>query len=532
MADMNNFVIMDSSLSLGGAETFNARFVKYLCRDPSNRIVLLTVPGGTVESLLRVNDIEVDVFYIPDAWTFNVSPRSRDALCELGRGVRRILNGKVFVLCCYIENLHKAMYMFDGLSDVYLLSGVLHPEAWSLWHPDSGFDANRSFGPRKVDELWHYKRHLLKELDNHRALWYPNDIYRRYNEHYFDIKLNHRASATVPVELPNAEFKYQPELGSNVLKIVWLGRFDFFKNASIRAFIVGLSEVVDDSVTSVLIDLIGYGETKYEHELRELSGFRGIKINFVGKKSEADIQALLCQNQYHVGFGMGSSAYHLAAYGLPVLAIDSAVKGYENWVKACWLCDANDEFDEGSSLYLDLIGEYSGSRQELVEILRKIISDRDSLHDVGERCRNYVRSHHDVDVIMKRISGFMIGSTFNKKIVYEPSNVIPESFFYLVNNVSSDVTIAVFGTGAASFSWCNLVDSHNDRNLNKIIIKYFFDNDCNKHGSFFNGKSVFPASIDLCDSVDVIVLASEFWYQMQKQVLDMGVSRNKIFRAL
>ncbi|MDZ7869443.1 MAG: hypothetical protein U5L02_09655 [Rheinheimera sp.] len=530
---MKNFVIMDSSLSLGGAETFNARFIKYLSKESSNRVVLLTVPGGTVKSLLEDNDVDVEVFYIPDAWTFNVSPRSRDMLYELGREIRGVLNGKVFVLCCYIENLHKAMYMFDGQSDVSLLSGILHPEAWSLWHPDSGFDASNSFGPRQVDELWHYKRRLLKELDSHKALWYPNDIYRRYNEYYFDIDMKHQASATVPVELPEAKFKYQPMIFLNVLRIVWLGRFDFFKNASIRAFIEGIREVIKDSSICVQIDLIGYGEAKYEHELRELSVPKEIDLNFIGKLSEADIQILLCKNQYHFGFGMGSSAYHLAAIGLPVLAIDSAVKGYEKWVKACWLCDASDEFDEGSSLYLNLIGEASGNRQQLAEIIQNIISDADSLNYIGRKCQDYVRKYHDVDTIMGKISGFMMNSTFNKKLVYEPSNVIADSFFYLVNPRLSDVTIAVFGTGAASFGWCNLVDSHNDRNPNKIKVAYFFDNNSAKHGSYVDGKLVLPVSVELCNSVDIIVLASEYWHQMQKQILDIGVEEgNKIFRAL
>ena len=471
-------------------------------------------------------------FDVPEATEYNVDSLHRANLESLGKHILSLYSNDIFVLCSYLINLQLTNYIFNSSTRVKILSGVLHPEAWSTWHPDTGYDGNRAFKPRVIDDYWFFQRDLLKALDTTTSLWYPNDIFRRYNEYYFDMELHCKFLATVPVNLPQDVFSYRCNSESNRLKLLWMGRYDFFKNESIKKIVESLNILAGDEI-DIEFHLIGYGDFTYSSEISSLQQNTTFRMIQHGKKNEQEILQLIRDNSFDAYIAMGSSAYFFAALGLPVIAIDSAVRGYGRFIKGCWLADAADEFDEGSSLYLDLIGQKTAFRADLVEMFRQIMADRTQLEVHAKRCLDYVRKFHSPAVILPKIQAYMRKAEFHQRVVYEPADLLPQSFHYLIEPQQESVKIAVFGTGAGARRWLRLVNCHNERNPDAVqvdIVRYF-DNGATKQGQVYFGVPIFAFTADLCNDIDFIVLASDYWVEMQEQILSVGISRNKIYRV-
>lgn len=528
---MANYIIVDTSIDVGGAETFNALFVRFLVAQENAHVIVLTVTNGIIRKALADLSDRVVYFDVPEATEYNVDALHRAELESLGKHILSLYNDDIFVLCSYLINLQLTNYIFNSSTRVKILSGVLHPEAWSTWHPATGYDGNRAFKPRVIDDYWFFQRDLFNALDATNSLWYPNDIFRRYNEYYFDVELNCKFLATVPVNLPQDVFPYRGNSESSRLKLLWMGRYDFFKNESIKKIVESLSILAADKV-DVEFHLIGYGDFTYSSEINALQENTSFRMILHGKKSEQDILQIIRDNSFDAYIAMGSSAYFFAALGLPVIAIDSAVRGYGRFIKGCWLADAADEFDEGSSLYLDLIGQKTAFRADLLEMFRQILADKTQLEVHAKRCLDYVRAFHSPAVILPKIQSYMHKAEFHQRIVYEPANVLPQSFHYLIKPQQKLVKIAVFGTGAGARRWLRLVNCHNERNPEAVqvdIVRYF-DNSTAKHGQLYFGVPICAFSAGLCNDIDFVVLASDYWVEMQEQILSAGISRHSIYR--
>ncbi|MEW7864197.1 hypothetical protein [Aeromonas diversa] len=527
-----NFVIFDLSKSLGGAETFDCRFIDYLV-GLGDSVAVVGHQDSVIFGLLDAKSIKVRTYIIPEMDDFFVSPREQSSLATLGQQIiDDFLGENIYVLASYFEVLHKAMHVFNGDKRVHISTGMLHPEAWSLWEPGAGLNASRAFKPKKIDRLWYYKRDLLSKLDHDKAIWYPNDIFRKYNEDYFSLCLNHRALATVPVEPVTYSINYQITTPENILRVLWLGRFDFFKNESIFKFIDSLLDLLDKNKNlTICFDLIGYGAEIYERELKSYAKQVGDRLNirFLGKMSETEIYGFVGVEKYHFAVAMGSSAYHLAMMGLPVLAIDSSAKGLRRLVKGVWLDEATDEFDEGSSLYLMMIGEEPPQRRDILDILFEVFDDG-FLQRKSISCSEYVNRYHNIDLLLPKIRGYMLQSEFSDKATYKFERNLPDEFYHRFGD-SSPLDIAIFGTGSGAEKFYDRIEAEKLSSGKVIRVKCFFDNNEKKHGETFLGREIKRFSSEVTSDVDVIFVASDYWPEINCQLVSQGVKPEKIIRV-
>ncbi|ATL98052.1 TPA: glycosyltransferase [Aeromonas bestiarum] len=527
-----NIIVFDFSQGLGGAETFNTRLVSYLV-DIGDNVAVVGRKGSFIFELLDRKGVEIKKYIIPEMDDFFVSLREQSYLAAVGQQIIDDFFGEeIYVLASYFDVLHKAMHIFNGDKRVHILTGILHPEAWSLWEPDVGFNAARSFKSKRIDRLWHYKRDLLSKLDGAKAIWYPNDIFRKYNEHYFSLCLHHRALATVPVEPVVHNINYQITAPENVLRVLWLGRFDFFKNESIFKFIEGLNELLEiNKNITIYFDLIGYGVEPYENEVKSYcEQVRDrLRIRFIGKMNEVEIYSRVNSEKYHFAVAMGSSAYHLAMMGLPVLAIDSSVKGLRRLVKGVWLDEATDEFDEGSSLYLMMIGEEPLQRRDIIDILMESFDDG-FLQKKSVSCSEYVKRYHSIDVLLPKIRNFILQSEFTDKITYRFERNLPDDFYYHFGDYDA-LDIAIFGTGTGALKFYDKIEIERSSSGKDLRVECYFDNNESKHGETFLGKEVKGFSFDGASDVDVIFVASDYWPEINCQLTSLGVEPRKIIRV-
>ncbi|WP_139459738.1 glycosyltransferase [Aeromonas veronii] len=527
-----NVIIFDFSNSLGGAETFNARFISYLVENGDD-IAVVGAEESILFELLDEKGIEIKRYVGPELNGFFVSPEEELALSSFGRKIINDFNGQeLYVLASYFDVLHRAMHIFNGDKRVHILTGILHPEAWSIWEPGIGFNASRAFKPKQINETWHYQRQLLLKLDRAHAIWYPNDIYRKYNSEYFSVPLNHHSSATVPVEPVTQKIRYNISAPEEFMKVIWLGRFDFFKNESILSFIDSLNVVLNNKPQlHILFDLIGYGYALYEDEVESYKklAHERLEIRILGKRNESDIYSLIESEKYHFGVAMGSSAYHLAMIGLPVIAIDSCVKGYRRLVKGVWLDEASDEFDEGSSLYLSLIGEPSPQRNN-IHVMLEDVFQYGFLENKSRSCCNYVEQFHDIDVILPKIRGFLLESSFSEKFTYRFKRNLPDEFYYRFG-IKRNIRIAIFGTGSGAKKFYGKLHSDLVFSDKEIKVKCFFDNDDSKFGAMFCNAPIEKFTLEATNELDVVIIASDYWPEIKAQMISCGLTRSKILRA-
>ncbi|MGK8174965.1 hypothetical protein ACRS1R_07620 [Aeromonas dhakensis] len=527
-----NVIVFDFSNSLGGAETFNARFIEYLVGNGDNVAVVGTEKSILFELLDR-KGIEVKRYIGPESNDFFVSHEEESALSSFGRKMIEDFDGQdLYVLASYFDVLHRAMHIFNGDRRVHILTGILHPESWSIWEPRVGFNASRAFKPKLINKIWHYQRQLLLRLDRAHAIWYPNDIYRKYNSEYFSVPLCHNSSATVPVEPVKQKIGYNISAPKESMRVLWLGRFDFFKNESIFSFIDSLNVVLNNKPhLYISFDLIGYGYAIYEDEVKSYKklAHARLDIRILGKKNESEIYGIIESEKYHFGVAMGSSAYHLAMIGLPVIAIDSCVKGYRRLVKGIWLDEASDEFDEGSSLYLSLIGESSPQRNDIHVMLEDVFRDG-FLKEKSRSCGNYVEQFHNIDIIFPKIRGFLLESSFSEKFTYRFERNLPDEFYYRFGR-KKDINIAIFGTGSGANKFYGKLISDLVFSDVGVNVKCFFDNDDSKVGAMFCNTKIERFTLESANELDVVVIASEYWPEIKTQMISCGLTRSKILRA-
>ncbi|MGG0720051.1 TylF/MycF/NovP-related O-methyltransferase [Robertmurraya massiliosenegalensis] len=88
------------------------------------------------------------------------------------------------------------------------------------------------------------------------------------------------------------------------------------------------------------------------------------------------------------------------------------------------------------------------------------------------------------------------------------------------------VRALIFGTGDGATKALNIIDSI------KVDIIGFIDNDEIKQGNIIYGKMIYKPSYIYNLEYDYIIIASMFYKEIMEQLIELGVSRNKIVKIL
>ncbi|WP_162182402.1 hypothetical protein, partial [Aeromonas finlandensis] len=415
-------------------------------------VAIVGYKDSTLFTLIENDNVLIKKYIVPEMDDFFVSISEQSYLSALGQTIIDDFSGQeIYVLASYIDVLHRAMHVFNGDVRVRLLTGILHPEAWSIWEPGIGFNSARAFKPKKINRLWHYQRQLLLRLDRNNAIWYLNDTHRKYNEYYFETELTFNGSVAIPVEPSSCAANISYSTPTSEIRVLWLGRFDFFKNPCILRFIDELeSLLIERADLEITFDLIGYGVGCYEREIKSYAGIKKerLKINFLGKKKVSDICKVVESGGYHFGLAMGTSTYHLAMMGLPVVVIEACANDYQKFMRGMWLDDASEEYDDGSALYLALAGKHVTKRRIIKDLLSDIFIDG-FLQNKSKHCRDYVEKYHSVDILMPKIRNLLLSSTYCEKFVYTFNKNMPDEFYHRFGK-ARNISVAIFGIGSGA----------------------------------------------------------------------------------
>ena len=105
------------------------------------------------------------------------------------------------------------------------------------------------------------------------------------------------------------------------------------------------------------------------------------------------------------------------------------------------------------------------------------------------------------------------------------------SFLYFIKN-ARDCSVVIFGTGNCGEAIYSYIHYTNERQGRNFQVRFFMDNDCKKWGAMFNGKEIMKPEPGIIAPDDNIFIASAWSNEIRQQLLDMGVTKERIIPGI
>lgn len=400
---------------LGGAETLHSRIVNYLAASKCKLYMIASerdyaynqIPKELLGNIIR---IPVDGKYLS---TKNNSLKEKKEIQELVKTYLSLNDTILLAYAPYFNNLQITMMIFESFQHARLFTSFLHPESWPRaifsWPSVYG----KSIRPLRKNSLYYYQRELLKKLDTGSANWFMSDVVKKYHEFYYDVELPNSRVIPLPFDIPEIDpvaFD-KARKKRDMLKVVWLGRFEYFKNPSIKKTYEALQQLIEKHKDlKVEFDLIGYGSEKYEKDIRkEVKTSGRLQVKYLGKIFPDRLPEVIAQ--YDVGVAMGTSALHIGVMGIPTIYVDASDENHYKEIKGCWL--HREPIGLGSGVYGDIAGFRIDGREDMRILFEEMIAAPNLLEDYGVKDRNYVIENYDENKIMPQIIDAWTSSTFS-----------------------------------------------------------------------------------------------------------------------
>lgn len=409
---MDRFVTLHPTSNLGGAETLLIRILRSMFKK-GQKVTMIMHKNDFVFSQLDSGEREmIETWELPEMGKSvkYLNTKELSFLESLGGKISNNGKDNFYVYAPYFNNLELAIALFRKQTNVRLFTSFLHPEAWPR---DLFFSsiARRAIRPKKKCPLWEYQRQLLQTLDEKRASWFMSESVKAYHEFYYEVKLQNSYVIPLPFDVDAHNVSWQPLGEQNRFKVIWLGRFDYFKNPSIKTAFEALQSLAEKNRDIKFeLSLIGYGNDSFEKDIRESLKSDLVKIEFFGRIPVSEIDELLVQ--HHVGIGMGTSVLHMGVLGMPTINIEAGDDNNIGKIKGSWLFDL--AIGLCSGVYLDMAGGKSSFKRESVSsLLNQAFNQRQDLQKIGQKCRKYVCDYYDERIVMPRVLDAWQGSNFS-----------------------------------------------------------------------------------------------------------------------
>jgi hypothetical protein len=152
---------------------------------------------------------------------------------------------------------------------------------------------------------------------------------------------------------------------------------------------------------SVIFDIIGTGD--YEYLIRDFIPNPHLTINFLGTITERLDEILI---NYDLCFAMGTSVLESAKLNIPSILVDASYIELPTDYKYRWIFESKDYI-----LGYLLPNEKINNNSLLMSNILYLIKDVDKKSTIGNKCYEYVKEHHSLDAISKRLIDYIGQST-------------------------------------------------------------------------------------------------------------------------
>jgi len=385
------FILNDLHSDIGGAEIFLIEFAKYLQKN-RYKVYFLIGNNDFYESRLKSTNIRfIHRSYIDRIELMNDKQIEK----EKNRILKEISKDEDYiVVSLFFQTLHYAMAIFNGCSNIQLFYIWPHPEDWIKAVKIIG---KRDFNLKIINNRkYYYQKELLSYLQKKNAMYYGSRIVPIYNSWYYGVDFNPTTVEALPIQsIADSDIVIHKKLDSLHFSVLWVGRFDYWKNeAIIHIFIVLERIALLYPNISFEFGIIGYGDDKNQNYIYKNISPINIDVKFIGK---VDPESLVDYfYRYDVGIGMGLSVKKMAQAGLPSIIIDSFEKKVPHPNNSNWLFNTT-EGDAGDGYYFKIAGKELSSRRPLIELFQEVVEAPRKIEIYSARCIEYVEKYYSAE---------------------------------------------------------------------------------------------------------------------------------------
>ena len=405
-----NIILNDSGNNLGGVETFLNDLARLLA--PEHKIFFIVNDNKSYYE--RENDKNLFGFIYKKRSSSIEFLSNRDIIAERDFIKSQLdMSLDYYVISFYFYSFQYALAIFAEQSNIKLLHFWSHPLSWirslHLFGRSRFIVSKSSINKKKFD----YMRGLLSEL-NKRNADYCGKSYDtlNFNNWFFgtNFALN-PYSFPFPTLSKCTDLKKSRDFhNSNHLKLIWVGRFVWFKNKSIEYIIKSL-EYLSIQYPGVILEfaLVGYGSKHVEQSIKKIIDDSIIKINLIGRVEYSQLPNLF--KDFDIGIGMGLTIKNMADCSLPSILIDSLNFVDINSSSCNWIYDS-DLDDAGDGIYQKILG-LGNEKKTLINLITPIVEKRIDLIDISKKSKDFYERYYSMQNNLDNFYNLLAKSTFH-----------------------------------------------------------------------------------------------------------------------
>ncbi len=403
-----NYILVDSNTTLGGVETLLIELAKYLVKK-DNKVYFTCYK---TQNIYKKYLLEFDNIFFLDR---KVEPKlieffsKRELKIEKQNIQNQLEKSQEYhVITPYFDALQFAMAVFGDKKNFKLMHLWAHTQSWCT---TLRIKKNDWFiKERIINSKYMYQKRLLEDLNNNGADFYSTRSVTVFNSWYYDIDINPPKVEALPIDSYNQVDSWQYDNKKNPLSVLWVGRFDAWKNEAIIDIYRTLEMVAEKNKgVKIKFDIVGYGNPQHDAYIRNSVFSNNIDVNFIGGVKPENLPKLF--TEYDLGIAMGLTVKKMAQVGLPSIVIDMFENIAEYNKNANWLFETT-EGDAGNGYYFKIAGHELKQRKKLEELLEEVIMNPCVLSQYSIKCKEFVDEYYSFDKQSKAIIDTVKNSTF------------------------------------------------------------------------------------------------------------------------
>ena len=338
------YIFLDSSTNNGGIENFIIESIDYIIRYNKKVSIITYGKKSLYEERFRENRNVDVIFYKNSIRTdFKLEYKIKKIKKQILKEININIDEEYCIITPYFTNLQIAMYIFKDIENVKILHIWGHPEDWI-----NTLNIKYNILNHKKKK---YQKSLLKSLNASNSDFYGAEVVPIYNSKFYDVNLKYNEIDTFPiVNIDEVKNEYYFNPNSSTIKILWVGRFDYWKNESIIHIAKEIEYILDIyPKIDIEFDIVGAGKGENDKYLRDALSSYNVKVKYHGLIESKCLSSFM--KNYDIGIGMGLTVKKMAQIGLPAIVIDSVDKEFKNEIKCEWLFNTKNG-DAGDGYYL------------------------------------------------------------------------------------------------------------------------------------------------------------------------------------
>lgn len=405
-----NIIINDYSTNIGGIETYLYDLAELLSE---NHNVIFLVDNN--DSYYEVNKGSKHYTFIYKKNLYKVEYLSKNS----------ILNERSYIQSHFDENLDYYVISFRYPDLQYALAVFANKHNFKLihfWsHPMSWISSLYLFGRNnyvtskisKNRNKFQYQQRLRVHLNENKADYCGlNKAVLHYNNWYYGTNLGFNPNAFNFSTRSKCELQNKDGFNSkvNMIKFVWVGRYEWFKINAIN-YIIGSLEMMDLNFKDfkISLDLYGYGSLEQERIINDVARNSSIFIRNMGKVEYANLPEIL--GKYDVGISMGTTVKNMADCSLSCILIDSINNNDITNTACSWFFDTED--DSGDALYLEASGYQLTNRKTLTDLLTPVFKKNMDLNEISIKCKKHFMDNFSMKENLPKLLNLLSRSEFS-----------------------------------------------------------------------------------------------------------------------